>query len=156
MHRPVGNKLNRPLTIRIAVCQACKQLSAANHGEGDGFYSVDVLVRQIEVNRPPLDQPPTLREIEEICETEGDSQNGGGELRVRKEGERFSVKWEPDATTPDQGRGALSGLGEIGSPMPSKSSPSTGFGAPGMGRNNGTFQSLGAVRAPGMAPGSNY
>ena len=69
----------------------------------------------------------------------------------------FSVKWEPDATTPDQGRGHI-GLGEIGSPMPNKISPA-GFGAPGMGRVGGAapggggtapgggagFQSLGAV-----------
>ena len=148
IHRPAGVGLNRPLTIRLAVCQACKQLTQANHGEGDGFYNVDILLRQIDSNRPMLDSPPTLREIEEICETEGDSQNGGGELSVRKDGpgDKFSVKWAPDATTPDQSRG-LSGLGEIGSPMPNKASPS-GFGAPGMGRGGGTFQSLGAVGSP--------
>ncbi|KAK3683122.1 Stress response protein nst1 [Vermiconidia calcicola] len=150
IHRPPGAGVNRPLTIRLAVCQACKQLTNSNRGEGDGFHGIDLLLRQIESNRPPLDSAPTLREIEEICETEGDSQNGGGELQVHKEGaggDKFAVKWAPDAATPDQGRGGLSGLGEIGSPMPNKVSPS-GFGAPGMGRAPGPpggFGSLGAV-----------
>lgn len=151
LHRPTGGSLNRPLTIRLAICQACKQLTTANRGEGDGFHNVDILLRQIDANRPMLDSPPTLHEIEDICETEGDTQNGGGELHVRKDGlgDKFSVMWAPDATTPDQGR-PLAGLGEIGSPMPNKASPSTGFGAPGMGRNGGggAFQNLGAVGSP--------
>ena len=149
IHRPAGAGLNRPLTIRLAVCQACKQLTTANRGEGDGYHNIDMLLRQMESNRPMLDSPPTLREIEEICETEGDSQNGGGELSVRKDAasDKFSVKWAPDATTPDQGR-QLSSLGEIGSPMPAKTSPSS-FGAPGMGRGGGSaFQNLGAVGSP--------
>ena len=146
--RPGGpGGLNRPLTIRLAVCQACKQLSQANRGEGDGFHDVAILLRQIDANRPNLDAPPSLTEIEEICETEGDAQNGGGELSLLKGGETMSVKWAPDATTPDQGRG-LAGLGEIGSPMPSKTSPS--FGAPGSRAPGGGFASLGAVGSGGF------
>lgn len=168
-HRPNGAG-NRPLTIRIALCQACKQLSNASRGEGDGYHTVKALLSQIAANRPPLEAPPTLREIEEICETEGDSQNGGGELYVRRSGSEtpegstsptgeassipeggFAVKWEPaaDASTPDASRGALKGLGEIGSPLPSKTSPANGFGAPGSRvtpfGGMGGFQSLGAV-----------
>lgn len=150
IHRPAGG--NRPQTIRIAVCQACKHLSNANRGEGDGFHPVEVLMRQIQThNSNPLlaDIPPTLEEIEDICDTEGDSNNGGGELDVRRQaGEKtFAVKWSPDAMTPDGGRG-FGGLGEIGSPMPQKSSPSGGYvGAPGAGRG---FGSLGAVGSSGF------
>lgn len=158
-HRPTGGSLNRPLTIRLAVCQACRQLSSAARGESDGYHDISTLMRQIDSNRPLLDTPPTLREIEEICETEGDTQNGGGELHIRRapasggEG-AFAVKWEPDAGTPEQGgRGGSIGLGEIGSPMPSKTSPA--FGPPGMGRamsgvGPGQFQSLGQVGSPGF------
>ena len=152
MHRPSGAGQNRPLTIRLAVCQACRQLTNASRGEGDGYHSVDVLLRQIELNRPVLDSSPTLREIEDICETEGDSQNGGGELHVRKDqlSGNFAVKWEADATTPDQARGQhSSSLGEIGSPMPSKTSPAMSFGPPGMGRaSSGVLPNLGAVGSP--------
>ena len=143
--RPTGAGLSRPLNIRLAVCHACKQLSRG--ADSDAFHDIDTLLRQIELNRPPLDSPPSLNEIEEICETEGDSQNGGGELSLRREGDRFAVKWAPDAATPDQGR-SLAGLGEIGSPMPSKTSPSSGFGAPGQQRG---FMSLGAVGSPGSS-----
>jgi hypothetical protein len=136
-HRPAGAGLNRPLTIRLAVCNACKQLSA----DGAEYHPIDVLLRQIEANRPNLDAPPTLTEIEEICETEGDGQNGGGELLLRKVGESFEVKWAPDAGS---GFGAL---GEIGSPMPSKTSPQA-FGAPGSRVPGGGWQGLGAVGSP--------
>lgn len=142
MHNPTGTGQSRPRNIRLAICNACRQLTNASRGEGDGYHKVDILLRQIEANRPNLDSAPSLREIEEICETEGDGGNGGGELHVRKSagGDGFAVKFEPDAGTPDHNRGPT-GLGEIGSPMPSKTQPA-GFGAPGMGRG---FQSLGAV-----------
>ncbi|KAK0922095.1 Stress response protein nst1 [Friedmanniomyces endolithicus] len=155
-HRSSGLGVSRPLTIRLAVCQACKQLANAARGEDDGFYGVDVLLRQIESNRPMLDSAPSLREIEEICETEGDSQNGGGELHIRRNEAAgdggFAVKWDRLVGTPDQSRGPA-GLGEIGSPLPSKTS--LAFGAPGMGRvglgnGGGGFQSLGAVGSSGF------
>lgn len=142
MHRPsmFGNQ-SRPLAIRLAICQACKQM-ASTSPSGDGFHDINALVRQM----PALDPPPSLREIEEICETEGDSQNGGGELSARKGpsgGDVVAVKWAPDSGTPkDQARGSHAGLGEIGSPMPSRPSPAgIGFG----GGRPGSFQSLGAV-----------
>jgi hypothetical protein len=144
MHRvsALGTQ-SRPLAIRLAICQACKQLAATN-SSSDGFHDINTLMRQM----PALDPPPSLREIEEICETEGDSQNGGGELSARKSGSDVShVKWTPDSGTPkDQGRGSHAGLGEIGSPMPSRTSPAgIGFG----GRPGG-FPNLGAVGSPGF------
>lgn len=158
LHRPgVLHGSNRPLTIRIAVCQACRQLSGAGRGDGQDYHDVHALVRQMEHNRAPLEAPPTLREIEDICETEGDPQNGGGELQVRKAGgatgDVVAVRWSPDGGAPELGGrgGALGGLGEIGSPMPSKSTPAAGFGAPGTGRAGagaggvpGGWMSLGA------------
>ncbi|KAF2723053.1 hypothetical protein K431DRAFT_301992 [Polychaeton citri CBS 116435] len=149
MHRPAGTSMSRPWAIRLAVCQACRQLTTATRGHGDGFHPVDALLSQIEsATNVPLDSPPTLRELEEICETVGDSQNGGGELSVRKNttDEVVAVRWEDNTSTPDLGRGVGGGgLGEIGSPMPSKTSPAAGtFGAPGIGRPGG-FQGLGAV-----------
>lgn len=144
MHRvsALGTQ-SRPLAIRLAICQACKQLAATNP-LSDGFHDINTLMRQM----PALDPPPSLREIEEICETEGDSQNGGGELSARKSasgGDVSHVKWTPDSGTPkDQGRGSHAGLGEIGSPMPSRTSPAgISFG----GRPGG-FPNLGAVGSP--------
>lgn len=150
MHRGsvFGGQQSRPLALRLAICQACKQLSASNPSS-DGFHDIHALMRQM----PALEPPPSLKEVEEICETEGDSQNGGGELNARKSpsgggGDVVAVKWTPDSGTPkdQQGRGSHTGLGEIGSPMPSRSSPAgIGFGGPGRG---GGFASLGAVGSP--------
>ncbi|GAB7350575.1 hypothetical protein MBLNU459_g1151t1 [Dothideomycetes sp. NU459] len=143
---------NRPLTIRLAVCQACKQL-AAREPTADGYHAVDALVHVIEAGRPPLDAPITLQEIEEICETEGDAQNGGGLLNVRHDGSTpggFSVKFEPDAATPAAGgRSGPADQGVIGSPMPGHSMPAFGAIANSSQR---TFGSLGGVMAsPGFS-----
>merc|ERR1712014_342584 len=121
MHRAPGN---RALNVRLAICNACRSLTNTSRGEGDGYHDVNVLLKQMDGRVEPL---PSFEEIEAICETEGTRENGGGE--------------------PDQGRGSVS-LGEIGSPMPTKSSPAFSFGAPDTGRTSigGTgFQSLGAV-----------
>ena len=157
LHRAAGTAVNRPLNIRLAISQACKQLSLGCRGETDGFHHVELVLRQVEANRPPLDSLPSREEIKEICETKGDSHNGGGELHTRPEGRSFSVRPEdrpfsirfsPGATAlPDQLRGSIA-PGEIGSPIvPPRSSPTntTGYpAAPGAGRGVG-FQSLGAV-----------
>jgi hypothetical protein len=145
MHRPSGlGGQSRPLTIRLAICQACKQLAATNPSP-DSFYDINAVLRQM----PALHPPPSHPELEAICETEGDSQNGGGELSARKSasgGEVVAVKWSPDNGAPnDHGRGSHAGLGEIGSPMPSRTTPAgIGFERPG------GFPNLGAVGSPGF------
>ncbi|KAH0403413.1 hypothetical protein KCU89_g2161, partial [Aureobasidium melanogenum] len=145
-HRPSGP--NRPLTIRIAVCNACKALSA-REPTPDNYHSVETLLRQIESTRVMLDSPITIKEIEAICETEGDAQNGGGFLHARHEASTpggFAVKFEPDAGTPGSGRHSHS-LGPISSPVPSHSVPAAGFGGPtAIGRGT-SFQSLGSAMA---------
>jgi hypothetical protein len=144
MHRPSGlGGQSRPLTIRLAICQACKQLAATNPS-ADGFHDLGAILRQM----PALQPPPSHPELEAICETEGDSQNGGGELSARKSpsgSEVVAVKWSPDSgTSKDQGRGSHAGLGEIGSPMPSRMSPAgIGFERPGGFPNLGAVGSLG-------------
>jgi hypothetical protein len=145
-HRPSG--ANRPLTIRIAVCNACKALTAREPTH-DNYHAVETLLRQIEGSRVMLDSPITIKEIEAICETEGDAQNGGGFLHARHEASTpggFAVKFEPDAGTPGSGRHSHS-LGPISSPVPGHSVPATGFGgATAIGRGTG-FQSLGSAMA---------
>lgn len=140
-HRPSGP--NRPLIIRLALCQACKQLSVLEPTKDD-YHSVDSIIRQIEANRPLVDTPITLKEIEDICETEGDGQNGGGLLHVRHESNSFAVKFEPDATSPSTGR-----VGEIGSPIIGHSIPA--FGS--MPNRLSGFGSLSAAVA--SSPGGN-
>ncbi|KAK6003462.1 hypothetical protein QM012_009233 [Aureobasidium pullulans] len=144
-HRPSGP--NRPLSIRIAVCNACKALSA-REPTPDNYHPVETLLRQIEGSRVMLDSPITIKEIEAICETEGDAQNGGGFLHARHEASTpggFAVKFEPDAGTPGSGRHSHS-LGPI-SPVPNHSVPATGFGGPTAIGKGTSFQSLGSAMA---------
>ncbi|KAL1635289.1 Stress response protein nst1 [Neofusicoccum ribis] len=124
-HRP---SISRPVSVRLMVCQACKQL-AQNDASSDGFYDIPSVIRAIDSGiRIPTDAPVAEHEVVDICETEGDAHNGGGFLR-KKDGPDgvVAVKFEPDSANsaggvriPGQG---LHGLGEIGSPIPAHSTP---------------------------------
>ena len=135
--RPSGP--NRPLSIRLAVCQACRQLTQT---AGEEYHDAQLLQRQIDANGSLPDNPPSLKEIEDICDTEGDAQNGGGMLYVRHDGgptgAAFSVRFEPDSGTPNTGRPSVQ-LGEIGSPIPGNSMPAFSRG----------FGSIGSLASPG-------
>jgi len=142
---------NRPLSIRLALCQACKQLSV-REPTADDFHPVESILRQIENNRPILDSGISLEEIEDICETEGDAHNGGGLLYVRHDGGGgggggFSVKFQPDVGTPSTGRPPAA-LGEIGSPIPGHATPAFG-GSGGVGTGTGTVRGGGAGAGAG-------
>lgn len=120
---------NRPLTIRLAVCQACRQLSQRTGP--DTYHDVSALLRQMELNGVLHTAPPMLKEIEEICETEGDAHNGGGLLSFRQTGENnFAVCFDEDSAAPMMNRTPGAPLGEIGSPVspPSQSGPQRGLG----------------------------
>ena len=122
-HRPsVAN--NRPRAVRLAVCNACRALGPDYHD-----------VAQLHMD---LDPRPSLSEIADICETEGDALNGGGTLLLRRSGpSAFSVRFEPDEPRPH-------GLGEIGSPVPGNSMPA-GFGQ----RGGGGYGAIGGLASPG-------
>ena len=101
------------------ICQACKALS--NHsltGEpaSYGSHPIETVMYHIEQNKPPTESSPQLKEVLEICETEGNPQNGGGILSALEELPRgLCVTWTPDAMQGN--RGPNSGPGEIGSPI---------------------------------------
>ena len=118
---------SRPVTIRILICQACKVLSNNNTEgmpSGFGFHSVDAVMHQIEQLQPLPDSPPNVRELLDICETEGNAQNGGGTLTIQEERSRgVCVKWIPDGIPR-----MSSGLGEIGSPIVGSAMPAGGLG----------------------------
>ncbi|KAH7045178.1 hypothetical protein B0J12DRAFT_577399 [Macrophomina phaseolina] len=130
-HRP---SISRPVSVRLMVCQACKQL-AQSQPNSDGFYDIPTIIRTIDASiRGPADTPVVEPEVVDICETEGDAHNGGGFLRKRDGPDgSVSVKFEPDTTSSGgiriPGQAPLHGLGEIGSPIPTNSTP---FGMTGI------------------------
>lgn len=118
---PIGGDPNRPrpLTIRLAVIHACKQLALSSPGRSNnGFNNVNQVHQQIGQIMPPSEPVVSLNEMLEICDTEGNGQNGGGSFSIRNDGPRgMSVKFEPgqDRAPPMGGLGGI-GPGQIGSP----------------------------------------
>lgn len=109
----------RALTLRHLICQACKALSNQSFegtNGGFGYHSVDLIMHHIEHNRPPNEPIPPVQEILDICETEGNQQNGGGSLSLQDErGRGVCVKWIPDGSA--AARPSAGAPGEIGSPV---------------------------------------
>ena len=119
--------ISRPVSLRLTVCQACKQLSAHN-SDSDGFHELQDILRELNTIRPPNDMPANVDEVMEIFETEGNSHNGGGYFLVKKEGpSRTLVKYDADGKVTQQGL-AGSAVGEIGSPLPGHSIPAFSSG----------------------------
>ena len=116
---------SRPVTIRLLISQACKQLTVNSLTKNsNGFHDVHSVLRQVEQMKPANEGSIQVGELLEICETEGNAQNGGGSFIVQNEPQRgVYVKFEPDDNTL---RG--SAPGEIGSPLPSHVFPT--YGAP--------------------------
>ncbi|KAL1971190.1 hypothetical protein VTN77DRAFT_142 [Rasamsonia byssochlamydoides] len=122
---------SRPVAIRLLVIQACKNLNAMSPSKGaSGFHDVNKVLRQVEQLKPPNEPPISLNEMLDICDTEGNPQNGGGSFTVKEEGDAKFVKFEPDTNSAlSSHRGSLV-PGDIGSPVPSSSLPAFGgFGA---------------------------
>ncbi|KAK7608898.1 salt tolerance down-regulator-domain-containing protein [Phyllosticta paracitricarpa] len=144
-HRP---SLSRPGMVRLMVCRACQQL-AQTSGGADGFYDIPSIIRTIDTFR--TGEPPVMEhEVNDICETEGDAHNGGGFLfkRDAANGASALVKFEPDENSSGDARGSgrpLGGLGEIGSPVPSYSTP-----AGSISRGPSFPGSLGGISSPGF------
>ena len=130
------------MNVRLLIVQACKQLTAAKKS-GDGFHDLSAILRQIDQIRPPTEAPVQMAEMLEICETEGDAQNGGGFFTIKTEGGtgagqtqvpgagtgpglgRTLVRHEAAGNMPTAGRGSIA-PGDIGSPIPGSSIPSFG------------------------------
>jgi len=125
-HRPHAS---RPVTIRLLVSQACKSLSGRDPS-ANGYHSVQSILAEVERNKPDSEAKVTFDEMMDICDTEGNMQNGGGSFLVKNEGAgRTFVKFEPDASASlPSGRPGI-GPGDIGSPVPSNTFPAFG-GAP--------------------------
>ncbi|KAI9810772.1 MAG: Stress response protein nst1 [Thelocarpon impressellum] len=108
--------LSRPVNVRLLICQACKQLTASKKG-GETFHEVNAVLRQVDQIRPASEPQVQMREMLDICETEGDAQNGGGFFSIKSEGPggRTFVKHEVEGNTPLSARSSIPG--EIGSPI---------------------------------------
>ncbi|KAJ5382689.1 Stress response protein NST1 [Penicillium concentricum] len=130
-HRP---HTSRPVTIRLLVIQACKQLnSMTSPQKGPGsFHDVNLVLGQVEQLRNAGEPTISLDEMLDICDTEGSPQNGGGSFTIKEGPSGKSVRFEPDPNSAVSGHRGSIVPGDIGSPIPSNSHPApfSGFGGP--------------------------
>lgn len=94
---------------------------------------MNLVLGQVEQLRATSEPAISLDEMLDICDTEGNPQNGGGSFLIKEDGNggRY-VKFEPDTNSAVSGhRGSLV-PGDIGSPIPGNSIPAAfgGFGTP--------------------------
>ncbi|CAG7984380.1 unnamed protein product [Penicillium salamii] len=127
-HRP---HTSRPVTIRLLVIQACKHLNSTRSPHNDGgYHDVNLVLEQVDQLRSPKEPSISLDELLDICDTEGNPQNGGGSFSVKEGPGGRSVRFEPDPNSAIPGHRGSIVPGDIGSPVPSNSHPApfAGFG----------------------------
>jgi hypothetical protein len=93
---------------------------------GSGYHDVKIVLQQVEQLRPSNEPSIPLKEMLDICDTEGNTQNGGGSFSIKKDETGEFVKFEPDNNSAASGHRGSIVPGEIGSPVPSSSMPAFG------------------------------
>ncbi|WKT50201.1 hypothetical protein QSH57_015149 [Fusarium oxysporum f. sp. vasinfectum] len=98
--------------LRAMLCQACQEL--AGSGDQEGYIDLSTLKSRIEaLSGDSISEAILIN----LCDTEGNPNNGGGTLVIRQNSGGFShaVRWEPDLN--DGFYRAVGAPGEIGSPV---------------------------------------
>ena len=131
---------SRAVTIRHLICQACNKLSANPPAASkNGFHGAEDLLRQIMMMKPANEGQISLREMLDICDTEGNSQNGGGSFTVAHEQTGEFIRFEAGRNTSVSTRSGVPG--DIGSPIP-------GGAMPVFGGARQPFQPPGSIMSP--------
>ena len=108
--QPIRPSQPRGIVIRMLICQACKTLEGSTP---DGFYDINAIKEQVDA-AGSLDQPVSEQELLDLCETEGNTQNGGGSFEIRNQkNSHYSIRYEADMPT----HRPVGAPGEIGSPI---------------------------------------
>lgn len=136
------NRPNAPraVTIRLLVCQACNKLSSGPPTSGKpGYHPIESVLRQVELMKPHGEGSISLQELLDICDTEGNMQNGGGSFIIESLAPNTTlVKFEQARNGSMGVRGAVPG--DIGSPVPGGAFNTFGGARP--------FQQPGGMPAP--------
>lgn len=128
----------RPIAVRLMLVQACRQLSAASGNKGDGYHPTQEVLRRIEQLQQPGEPAVPQEEMLNICDTEGNVQNGGGTFEVMIDNNRGQIiKFIEDNKL---GGGPRGGLGDIGSPIAAPGHQVSSFGSIGQGVQHQGFR----------------
>lgn len=125
---------------------------------GGGYHDVNVVLRQVEQLQSPTEPAISLKEILDICDTEGNTQNGGGSFSIKSDETGEYVKFEPDTNSAASGHRGSIVPGEIGSPIPSSSVPAAAFSGtvPGTGIGIGTTNNPPSVLRQYTSPPTGF
>ncbi|KAK5069772.1 Stress response protein nst1 [Lithohypha guttulata] len=128
----------RPIAVRLLLVQACRQLSNASVGKGDGYHQAQEVLRRVGQLQQPGEPPVSLDEILGICDTEGNVQNGGGTFEVMVDATRGQIiKFIEDSKTNGGIRGSV---GDIGGPIAAPGHQASSFGSIGQGVQHQAFR----------------
>ncbi|KAK6067343.1 stress response protein NST1 [Seiridium cupressi] len=119
-------RLSRPVTVRLMLVKACKDLE--NHAtDAEGFIDISVVKGHVD----SINTSDSVSEIELLgmCETEGNPQNGDGSFDIRHEKSgKTSIRYDPTGGTPSMMPRNVGAPGQVGSPIVGSSGP---FGSRG-------------------------
>lgn len=102
----------RYVTIRKMLCRVCHNLSSKDRGQSLGFSTLNDV--RAELNKSNLEVEE--KELLEVCETEGNHQNGGGTFELRDHPLGMMIRWEPTTDHRPVQR-AVGAPGEFSSPV---------------------------------------
>lgn len=102
------------MTIRLLVSTACDKLtSRAPPSQNSGWHRADDVLREIQVMKSGHEAPVSMQEMLDICDTEGNGQNGGGSFSIHSD-EHVGLLIKFDSGRNDS---FSRGVGDIGSPI---------------------------------------
>jgi len=114
----------RSLFIRQLLVRACKELDA-RAADASGYIDLSLIKGHVDSINPSATEPIDETELLDICETEGNAQNGGGSFDVRRDSrDKVAIRFEAGGGL---GHGPfprnVGAPGEIGSPIVGFSRP---------------------------------
>ncbi|KAK8044470.1 hypothetical protein PG993_004494 [Apiospora rasikravindrae] len=116
---PPGMRPAQPhsVAVRLMLCRACKELEN-NAADPHGYIDLSALKGHVDsIN---TSEPISQSELLDMCETEGNAQNGGGSFDIRQDeaSGKVSVRFDPSSGgTAAAGSRNVGAPGEIGSPI---------------------------------------
>lgn len=91
-----GVRQPRSISVRQMLVRACKEL--ANHAaDQNGFITLSAIKGHVDSITPQDWEPVSEQDLVEMCETEGNAQNGGGSFETRRDDHgKISIRFDPN------------------------------------------------------------
>ncbi|KAI1105199.1 hypothetical protein F4804DRAFT_331593 [Jackrogersella minutella] len=121
----------RSVAVRQMLVSACKDLET-HAADPDRYIDLSAIKGHVDSLILPGQEPVSEAELLDMCETEGNPQNGGGSFDVRRDSNnKVSIRFEADGgPVPTPFARSVGAPGEIGSPVVGTSSPNHAATAP--------------------------